>query len=188
MTDSTDRSQRSHQSQWAKALTVREAQRELGPLESVADVERWLKLIPLMQRTGRLRSKLVTTTMVNTMRRWCNRHGPRFDSEIIGSIEHRLAAIESKTSSGQRRAIGHSNATPHSSAGRPAAPMGELRIRQRRRLANRRLGQECRSRDDRRRDARRQRESSGRRGGSERRSTDRRIDMERRAGSDRRAA
>ena len=187
MTDSTDRSQRSHQSQWAKALTVREAQRELGPLESVADVERWLKLIPLMQRTGRLRSKLVTTTMVNTMRRWCNRHGPRFDSEIIGSIEHRLAAIESKTSSGQRRAIGHSNATPHSSAGRPAS-MRELRIRQRRRLANRRLGQECRSRDDRRRDARRQRESSGRRGGSERRSTDRRIDMERRAGSDRRAA
>ena len=181
MTDSTRNSQ---QQQWAKALTVREAQRALGPLESVDDVENWLKLIPLMQRTGRLRSKLVTTTMVNNVRRWCNRRSG-FNSEIIGSIEHRLAAIESKTTSGQRPAIGHSTTTP-SLTGSVGAPIRELRVRQRRRLANRRLGEECRSGEERRHDARRQRTSSGRRSGWERRSADRRIEKERRAGSDRR--
>ena len=186
MTDLTDRSRNSHQTQWAKALTVREAQRALGPLESVDDVERWLKLIPLMQQTGRLRSTLVTTTTVHTVRRWCNHNGHRFDSQLMGSIEHRLAAIQSKTSSGQRPAIGGSTATGHSSAGRAA--LREQRVRQRRRLANRRLGQECRSGKDRRQDGRRQRMSSGRRGGSERRSADRRIDRERRAGRDRRHA
>ena len=184
MTDSSNHSRSSQQPQWAKALTVREAQRALGPLESVDDVENWLKLIPLMQRTGRLRSKLVTTTMVNNVRRWCNRRSG-FNSEIIGSIEHRLAAIESKTTSGQRPAIGHSTTTP-SLTGSVGAPIRELRVRQRRRLANRRLGEECRSGEERRHDARRQRTSSGRRSGWDRRSADRRTEPDRRAGSDRR--
>jgi hypothetical protein len=184
MTDSTDRSRSSYQPQWAKALTVREAQRELGPLESGADVERWLKLIPLMQRTGRLRSKLVTTTMVNTLRRWCRLNSQGFDPGLLGSIEHRLTTIESKTSSGSRVALTNPTMAPKPSVRRP--PIKEQRVRERRRLANRRTGQECRSGDDRRNDSRRQRESTGRRGGAERRDADRRTAMDRRRGGDRR--
>lgn len=170
----------SQQPQWARALTVREAQRELGPLSSLSDVERWLDRIPLMARTGRLRSKQVTGSLLNAMHVWCSKHGREYSLETMRSIERRLTAIET-TTRGTNRIIRHPTPPSLSSGHRRATTVREKRVRQRRRLANRRAGHECRSGADRRRARRRQRTSSGRRSGLERRrNADRRAGMDRR--------
>jgi hypothetical protein len=172
--------------QWAKALTAREAQGELGPLQTVADVERWLERIPLMARTGRLRSKQVTASLLSQIHVWCRKNGRGHPADTITSIENRLAAIVA-TTSGNHRVTRHPPSTPPASTHPQTTRVKEQRIRQRRRLANRRGGNECRSGEDRRQARRRQRNTDGRRAGHDRRCGDRRVGVERRT-KDRRGA
>jgi hypothetical protein len=186
MTDLSDRQGKPTQPQWAKPLTAREAQRELGPLQTVADAERWLERIPLMARVGRLRSRDTTAALVNALRAWCRRHSHDLSVDAASSIQRQLAAIE--LAAFGRRRMGATSGTTQA-ASRPAVKPGfrEQRRKQRRRLADRRWGRECRSSDDRRQVRRRQRNSSGRRSGQERRNNlDRRSPVERRTLRDRR--
>jgi len=186
MSDSTSRSRKPPQAKWAKALTVVDAQAELGPLKTTDDVTRWLERIPLMARVGRLRSKYVTSSLVSTIRTWCRNHGRELSSETMKSFETKLAAIEATT--GRQVTSVSPQATLRSAGAAARGKLKDLRVRQRRRLADRRSGNECRSGEDRRENSRRQRESSGRRGGLERRGTDRfrRTGAERRKLNDRR--
>ena len=186
MSDSTSRSRKPPQAKWAKALTVVDAQAELGPLKTTDDVTRWLERIPLMARVGRLRSKHVTSSLVSTIRTWCRNHGRELSSETMKAFETKLAAIEATT--GRQVTSVSPQATLRSAGAAARGKLKDLRVRQRRRLADRRSGNECRSGEDRRENSRRQRESSGRRGGLERRGTDRfrRTRAERRKLNDRR--
>jgi len=178
--------QNSSQPQWARALTAREAQNELGPLRSLSDVERWLDRIPLMARTGRLRSRQVTAPLLNAIHVWCSKHGREHSPETMRSIERRLTAIEN-TTRGSIRIKPHPTKASSSTAQGKAAKVREKRLRQRRRMVNRREEHEYRDGGDRRQLRRRNRPSSGRRSGLERRrSTDRRAGAERRQ-SDRRS-
>ncbi len=188
MTDQSERHGKPAQHQWAKALTAREAQRELGPLQTVADVERWLERIPLMARVGRLRSREVTAALVNALHAWCRRHSHDLTADASASIQRRLVAIE--VAAFGRRRMGVNSGTAQVAPG-PARQQGvrEQRRQQRRRLADRRWGHECRSSTDRRQTRRRLRNSNGRRSGQERRNgLDRRTAMERRMLSDRRGS
>ena len=186
MTDQPDRQGKPTRPQWAKPLTAREAQRELGPLQTIADAERWLDRIPLMARVGRLRSRESTAALVNALHAWCRRHSHDLSAEAAASIQRRLAAIE--VAAFGRHRTGANSGTPQAPSSPAAKPgLRDQRRRQRRRLADRRWGRECRSTDDRRQVRRRQRTSSGRRSGHERRTgLDRRIAVERRTLSDRR--
>jgi hypothetical protein len=186
MSDQNSRSRKPPQAKWAKALTVADAQAELGPLKTAADVTRWLDRIPLMARVGRLRSRYVTSSLVSTIRTWCHKHERELPAATLELFETKLAAIE--TTTGRQVTSVSQSKKLHSNSGAAKGRFKDLRVRQRRRLADRRSGQECRSGSDRRENTRRQRESGGRRRGIERRSTDkfRRTGSERRKLIDRR--
>ena len=187
MTDLGKRPKKPPQTNWGKALTLIDAQNELGPLKTVADVERWLERMPLLARIGRLRSQYVTATLLNAVRTWCRNHAEGITPERLLTLERRIASIQSTLG---RQQAGASSLTPNARPKKASEPgrTGDLRVRNRRRLADRRSGTECRSGRDRRQDSRRQRESNGRRRGIDRRSRNgiRRSGTERRKLRDRR--
>jgi hypothetical protein len=187
MTDLNNRSKKPPQPQWGKALTLIDAQTELGPLRTVADVERWLDRMPLLARVGRLRSQYVTGALLNAVRTWCRNHTGDVAPEKMKTLEQRIASIQ--TTMGRHQASTASLATTtRKVATSSARNTKDQRVRSRRRLADRRTGTDCRSGSDRRAAARRQRESNGRRSGRERRSANgiRRRGVERRRLRDRR--
>jgi hypothetical protein len=187
MTDLTGRSKKPSHPQWGKALTLIDAQNELGPLKTVVDVERWLDRMPKMARVGRLRSQYVTGRLLDAVHAWCRNHQRQVSGATMQALERRVAALQ--TTMG-RPASSAAPVKPGKIANPAKAARGgvDLRNRHRRRLADRRSGTECRSGDDRRGVARRRRDSNGRRSGNDRRtgSAMRRSGIERRRLSDRR--
>jgi len=187
MTDIDKREKKPPQPQWGKALTLIGAQNELGPLKTVADVERWLDRMPLLARVGRLRSQYVTGALLNAVRTWCRDQAGNVPPEKMQSLERRIASIQ--TTMGRHQVSAANLATTTRKAAISSARnTKDLRVRSRRRLADRRTGADCRSGSDRREGSRRQRESNGRRSGRERRSANgiRRSGIERRRLLDRR--
>ncbi|UCG87026.1 MAG: hypothetical protein JSW71_00310 [Gemmatimonadota bacterium] len=187
MSDLTRRSKKPPQPQWGKALTLADAQKELGQLKTVADVERWLERMPLLARVGRLRSQYVTGALLNALRTWCHSHAGDVAPEKMQAVERRIASIQTTFGHHQTSAASLTS-NPHQAKVNSARDKEDRRFRARRRLADRRSGTECRSGRDRRALSRRQRESDGRRSGRDRRSGNgiRRSGIERRRLRDRR--
>jgi len=187
MSDLNKRSKKPARPQWGKALTLIDAQNELGSLKTVVDVERWLDRMPLLARVGRLRSQYVTGSLLNALRTWCRSHAGDVPPERMQSLERRIASIQNTI--GRHQTSPATLTTTTRRAVTNAARGGEdQRVRSRRRLADRRSGTDCRSGADRRQASRRKRESNGRRSGRDRRNGSglRRTGLERRRLRDRR--
>lgn len=189
MSDLNKRSKKPARPQWGKALTLIDAQNELGPLKTVVDVERWLDRMPLLARVGRLRSQYVTGSLLNAVRTWCRSHAGDVPPERMQSLERRIASIQNTIGRHQTSPATLTTATRTRRAVTNAARGSEdQRVRSRRRLADRRSGTDSRSGADRRQASRRKRESNGRRSGRDRRNGSglRRSGLERRRLRDRR--
>ena len=133
---------------WARPLTQGELGKELGPLDTLEDVRRWVASIPRMAAVGMLPSSSVGDAAVRSVEDWCRNHEGKLPPPTVAALEREIAQIRSKLIRRDRtcRIFDWRRLTdaPGQVGGAAKRPVAERRLRQRRHLRNRRVGDECR--------------------------------------------